>query len=103
MNQMNPAVAALRGMRGQKDIMGKEMPANNALGSDANTLYLSTDLFGEKKAVKGQEITVKGQVTSVGNKIGFVPAEIVEGMTDESSDPDLEDEIALGEEDGLKA
>lgn len=58
---------------------------------DGDVFFLDPDMWPEGKWKKGQTITVKARVESIGSKIGLTPVEVDYNMADENDQDSEED------------
>ncbi len=101
----NPEMDVLMKMRGQGMAQGNDQKMNPASqNEEGSELFLDRKLFSGGKPKEGQEITVTGTVTSIGDKIGFAPMACSPGggssqdgegsaKPDEGYDEDLHDSV----------
>ena len=105
MNRSMAALSKLRSMAGGEGMgpSDEEMtsPMVNDESGNPNEFFLNRDLFSKVKVKEGQEVWLKGRISSLGSRIGFV-ADTVKPAGDGSEpkeagyDADLNDE--MGEE-----
>ena len=93
---MNSAMKALQGLRQMEAAPAEGMAAGSEelsmpMGEDKSSgeYFLDRSLFGEHAAKVGDEVLVRGKITTIGNKVGFAPsgiepapAEVMEGEFD---------------------